>query len=66
MSRRRRIEHKSSLTERLALYAKAAREKASLLQPGAEKDELLHKAGQADRAADLTEWANSPGLQPPK
>jgi hypothetical protein len=33
---------------------------------GAEKDELLRKAGQADTAAQLNEWANSPGFQSPK
>lgn len=66
MARRRRIQHKLSLPERLALYARAAREKASLLQPGAEKDELLRKAEQADTAAHLNEWASSHGLQPTK
>jgi hypothetical protein len=57
---------KMTLQQRLALFAKAAREKASLLRPGAEKDELLRKARQADTAAHLGDWANSPGLQPPK
>jgi hypothetical protein len=66
MSIRRRYKPKLSLQDRLALFAKAAREKASLLPPGAEKDELLFKARQADTAAHLNEWANSPGLQPPK
>jgi hypothetical protein len=66
MPQRRRIRQKLSLSERLALYGKAAREKASLLQPGAEKDELLRKAGLADTAAHLNEWASSPGLPPPK
>jgi hypothetical protein len=27
---------------------------------------LLRRARQADTAAHLDEWANSPGLQPPK
>jgi len=65
IKRRRFIQH-LSLTDRLALFAKAAREKAALLPPGAEKDELLRKARQADTTAHLDEWANSPGLQPPK
>jgi hypothetical protein len=62
---RRRFKQQLSFRDRLTSFAKAAREKASLLPPGAEKDELLHKARQADTAA-LNEWANSPGLQPPK
>jgi hypothetical protein len=63
---RRRLKQKLSLKDRLALFARAAREKASLLPPGAEKDELLRKARQADTAVHLDDWANSPGLQPPK
>jgi hypothetical protein len=66
MQQRRRFKQESTLQQRLALFAKAAREKASLLRPGAEKDELLRKARQADTAAHLGDWANSPGLQPPK
>jgi hypothetical protein len=66
MTPRRRLKHKLSLQDRLALFAKAAREKASLLRSGAEKDELLRKAWQADTAAHLNEWVNSPDLQQPK
>jgi hypothetical protein len=66
MQMRRRFRQKLSLQDRLAIFAKAAREKASLLPPGAEKDELLRKANQADAAVHLNEWTNSPGLQPPK
>jgi hypothetical protein len=64
MTERRRFRQRLSLQERLASFAKAARKKASLLRPGAEQDELLRKARQADTAAHLTEWVNSPGLQP--
>lgn len=66
MTERRRFNRKSTFTQRLALFAKAAREKASILRPGAERDELLRKARQADTAAHLHKWADSPGLQPPK
>jgi hypothetical protein len=66
MQMRRRFRQKLSLQDRLAIFAKAAREKAALLPPGTEKDELLRKASQADTAVHLNEWANSPGLQPPK
>ena len=63
---RRRFKQQLSFRDRLASFANAAREKASLLPPGAEKDELLHKAQQADTAAHLNELAKSPGLRPPK
>ena len=63
---RRRFQQDLSLQERLALYAEVARQKASLLRPGAEKEELLRKACQADTAAHLSGWVNSPGIQTPK
>ena len=43
----------------------AAREKALTLPPGAERDELLRKASQADTTAHLTDWVIS-GLLLPK
>ena len=66
MASRRRFKQTRSLKDRLAWFAKDAREKASSLPPGAEKDELLRKAGQADTTARAAIWINSPGLQPPK
>jgi len=66
MSQHRHIKQTISLKERLASFAKEVRVKASRLPPGAERDTLLKKASQADTAAHLEEWANSPGLQPPK
>jgi hypothetical protein len=63
---RRRFKQKLSLRDRLAHFARAAREKASFLPPGAEKNELLRKAHQADMTSNIEEWCNSPGLQPPK
>ena len=63
---RRRFKQQTSLQDRLASFAKLTREEASLLRPGAERDELLRKARRADTAAHLDEWVNSPGLQPPK
>ena len=66
MVNRRRFEQSTSLKNRLAAFAKDARERASLLQPGIEKDELFKKARQADVASHLDDWADSPGLRPPK
>jgi hypothetical protein len=66
MASRRRFKQTRSLKERLASFAKDAREKASSLPPGAEKDELRRKAGQAEATARTAAWINSPGLQPPE
>jgi hypothetical protein len=66
MQHRRRFKETESIQDRLASFAKSVREKASLLAPGAEQNELLRKARQADIAVHFDEWANSPGLQRPK
>ena len=46
--------------------AKQLREEAKCLPPGAERDRVLRKARQDETALHMTEWLNSPGLQPPK
>jgi hypothetical protein len=66
MASRVRFKQTTSLKDRLASFAKDAREKASSLPPGAEKDELLRKAEQAETTARAAAWIDSPGLQPPK
>ena len=66
MQHRRRFKQTTSLKDRLASFADEVREKARQLRPGPEEDALLKKARQADTASHLDEWANSPGLQPPK
>jgi hypothetical protein len=63
---RRRFKSTDPLSVRLATFAQDARAEAAKLSPGIERDELLRKARQADTASHLDEWANSPGLQPPK
>lgn len=55
----------ASLKNRLISFAAEVRDKASLLQPSREKDELLKKARRADTAAHLEDWANSAELKPP-
>jgi hypothetical protein len=66
MQSRRRSKQTTSLKDRLSSFAQEVREKAAKLRPGAERNALLSKARQADTATRLNEWANSPGLQPPK
>jgi len=66
MQRRRRFKQFLSLQDRLSAWAEQVRGQANHLPPGPERDALLKKARQADTAAHLGEWANSPGLQSPK
>jgi hypothetical protein len=66
MLKRRRFKQAVSFQDRLAEFAKKARESAELLPAGAEKDDLLKKARQADTALHLDDWANSRGLQSPR
>jgi hypothetical protein len=66
MAERPRAKRQASLKDRLAVFAEEARSKASQLRPGPEKEDLLKKARQADTAAHLDDWANSPGLRPPE
>lgn len=54
MIKRRRFKQQLSLEDRLVVFAKAARAVAALLPPGAEKDEMLRKALQADTMAGFT------------
>jgi hypothetical protein len=65
MQKRRHFKHTASFQERLAAFAKHAREEAEKLPPGPARDTALRKARQADTALHLNNWANSPGLQPP-
>jgi hypothetical protein len=66
MQHRRRFKQQLSLQDRLTAWAKEVREQAATLPHGPERDALLKKASQADAASRLDDWANSPGLQPPK
>jgi hypothetical protein len=63
---RNRVKQSTSLTDRLAVWAKGLRDQADLLPPGPERDELIRKTRQADTAAHLDDWADSSGLQPPR
>jgi hypothetical protein len=65
MLKRRRFKQTESLRDRLSTFAKDARDRASTLPAGPEKEDLLKRARQADTASRIDEWANSTGLQPP-
>ena len=66
MQKRRRFKQAVPLEERPKAFSKEVRAQALGLPAGVERDELLRKARQADTASHIDEWANSPGLQPPK
>jgi hypothetical protein len=66
MQPRRRFKQTTPLKERLTSFAREVRERASRLPSGFERDNLLKKAREAETAAHLDDWVNSPGLQPPR
>lgn len=59
---RHRSKQIESLQDRIASFGRKAREKASQLPPGPEREALLKKARLADTGAHIEDWANSPGL----
>lgn len=63
---RRRFKNIRTFPDRLPDFARETRERAELLPPGPEKDELIRKARQAETASRIDGWINSRGLQPPK
>ncbi|GMP00684.1 MULTISPECIES: hypothetical protein [Bradyrhizobium] len=63
---RRRLKQTSSLEERLAEQAQRLRQEAKSLPPGFEREHAIRKARQAETGAHISEWLNSPRLQPPK
>ena len=64
--KRRRFKQTKSLKDRLVEEATSCRAQARLLPPGKVRDALIRKARQADTAAHMDKWLESPGLQPPK
>lgn len=63
MQRRRRFKQVTSLQDRILEWAESARQLAKELPPGCERDELVTKLRQAERAMHLHGWANSTELQ---
>ena len=66
MIKRRRFKQLLPLQDRLASFAKTARELAAHLPPGAEKVELLRKAERADATAGLNNSFEATAEQPLK
>jgi hypothetical protein len=55
-----------SFQERLMRFAAQAREAASQLPPGADRDQLAQRALENETAAKIDRWLSSPGLRTPK
>jgi hypothetical protein len=55
-----------TLQDRLSAWADDLRAQAEATATGPEKDVLLKKIAQAEKALELNNWINSPELQPPK
>ena len=66
MKKRRRFKQTTSLKDRLSEIAGGERAKAESVPDSAERHEHLKKIKQAECAANIEAWANSPELQPPK
>lgn len=66
MGERRRVKQTRSLEERMTEQANKLKEQASQLPAGAEREGLLKRAKVVEMGAHLSDWLNSPGLQPPK
>jgi hypothetical protein len=60
------FKQQATLQDRVIEWAKEARDQAAVLPSGPKRDMLLKKARRAETALHLEDWANSPGLQPPK
>jgi hypothetical protein len=65
MQKRRRFKHTTSLQDRIAEWAASIRKEAASMPPGPDRDALIKKLQQAERAMHLEAWANSSGLRPP-
>jgi hypothetical protein len=63
---RRRFKNTLTFPDRLEKEAERFRQEAETKAPGQERDNLLRKARQAETAAHIDQWIDSPGLQPPK
>lgn len=61
--RRRRIKHTKTFKERLMDEAAKCREAAERLPPGSERELLMKRVQQAEKAAQISDWLN-PGPAP--
>ncbi|WP_426435574.1 hypothetical protein [Bradyrhizobium genosp. P] len=65
MNKRKRIKQATSLSSRLFQLAIAAKAKASELPPGRDRELLLKKAREAERAVQIEQLLTTPGQDLP-
>ncbi len=63
--KRPRVRHTKTFQERLAEETLHYANLASETPPGPQRDLYLRRARQADTAAHINDWLNSPGLKAP-
>ena len=62
----RRFKQATSFQDRLSDFISGARYEANAAPGGADEYELRKEIRQAETAANIEAWVNSPGLHPPK
>lgn len=62
----RTLKQRTTPEEHLVQEAERAKAEAQTLPAGEERDLLLKKAQQAETAARIYKWIDSPGLRPPR
>jgi hypothetical protein len=62
--KRNRVKHALALEERLLEASRKARDTASKLPPGTEREMLLWSARENEAAAQINKWISSPRAKP--
>ena len=66
MSQRMRVKHEKTFQQRLKDEALRLRDEAADLPSGKDRELLLNRAEQAEKASRIAAWLSSSGLRPPK
>jgi hypothetical protein len=61
----RRVKQTLTFSERLKAEAVRLQREADNRPPGPERDDLIRKVGQLEKALRIVNWVSSPGLKPP-
>jgi hypothetical protein len=66
MRTRRSFDRQTTIRGPISKSTVSVHDRAVTMAPDRDRDEARRKLRQAETAMHLQEWANSPGLQPPK
>ncbi|PAY06782.1 hypothetical protein CK489_28445 [Bradyrhizobium sp. UFLA03-84] len=64
--RRNRVRQTTSLSFMLSQLAQSARARAAAVSPGLDRESLLRKAHEADRAMEMEHLVTTPGIDLPR